>query len=60
MKIQLKSVLPFAVIALVFAALGFGAIHSSSAGEPSPAPDANKKENPEAMASPTPTPPPKG
>jgi hypothetical protein len=57
MKTHLKSVLPFAVIALACGALCLGAfIHASSASEASPAPDANKKENPDAMASPTPTP----
>jgi hypothetical protein len=60
MKIQLKSVLQFAVIALACGALCFGvSLRTASASEASPAPDANKKENPYASASPTPTPAPK-
>lgn len=63
MKIQLKPILLFAVIALAWGALCFSAsIHAQSAPA-SPTPDANKKENPASgstAASPTPTPTPKG
>jgi hypothetical protein len=60
MKIQLKSILLFAVIALAWGALCFSASMHAQSAQASPSPDANKKEDPYARATPTPTPPPKG
>jgi hypothetical protein len=63
MKIQLKSVLLFAVIALAWGALCFSASVQAQSAPASPTPDANKKENPAGgsmAASPTPSPTPKG
>jgi hypothetical protein len=64
MKIQQKSILQFAVIALAWGALCLSAsIYAQSAPEASASPDANKKEGPvsgQTGSSPTPTPTPKG